>query len=352
MMRSSLLISLLALSLPAQSETFCVGSAASFANALLLAQSNNANDDIRLKAGTYPAPSGGFAMNVSEPGETRISGGWKDRQIGSLIIPCDSQPHTAWQTTIDGQFAEPGLHINITAVTASLQIDRLTFANGVATLFGGGLDVRYTPGHSTSVQIADSVFRNNHAGYGGGLRAEASDYLAVYNNLIALNSCEFDYCGALLTINDGGVAHIVNNTIVDNTHLFATGLGGLALSGAGNGGLTNNLAWGNTIADLILNDLALPFLMYNNAYGVLAGTPDMGSSGNLLGLDPGFEPGLFNYRLRRQSPLVDRGRSGLHVPYSDTDLDGLDRLIGPEIDIGAFENDVLFRYDFDSNGSF
>ncbi|GJM10325.1 MAG: hypothetical protein DHS20C11_26010 [Lysobacteraceae bacterium] len=351
-MRPTLLLSLLSCSLAAHAETFCVSSATSFANALLAAQSNNSSDDIRLKPGNYAAPSGGFAMNISQSGETRISGGWQDRQIGNLLIPCDSQPHTAWQTTIDGHFDEPGLHINITAASASLQIDRLTFANGIATLYGGGLDVRYTPGNSTSVEIADNVFRNNHAGYGGGLRAEASSYLAVHNNLIALNSCEFHYCGALLTIDDGGTAHVVNNTIVDNTHIFSTGLGGLALVGAGAGWLVNNLAWGSSNVDLVLNDLNTPFLMYHNAFGVLAGTPDAVSSGNLILQDPVFEPGLFNYRISRESPLVDRGVSGLHVPYSDTDLDGLDRLIGPEIDIGAFENDLLISDGFDPNGIF
>ncbi|MCC6561315.1 MAG: hypothetical protein IT478_08160, partial [Xanthomonadales bacterium] len=76
-------ITLLALALtaqfPVQAATFCVANSAELAAALDAADSNGANDDVRVRSGSFTAPVGGFRYEA-DPSDADnslvLSGGW------------------------------------------------------------------------------------------------------------------------------------------------------------------------------------------------------------------------------------------------------------------------------------
>lgn len=69
-----------------------------------------------------------------------------------------------------------------------------------------------------------------------------------------------------------------------------------------------------------------------------------------MNVDPGYV-GDLNLRLAPGSPLVDAGieRYGVTIPVND--MDGLPRVVGPAIDIGAFERQTLFDDGFENGSS-
>lgn len=102
----------------------------------------------------------------------------------------------------------------------------------------------------------------------------------------------------------------------------------------------------SSAGDIALNSR---MLLIDNDIGVGQGTPDP-SSINTISIDPKFvDPLNFDFHLRPNSPLIDLG-SDTSIPVlggmSAFDLDGNDRVIGPAIDLGAYEADVIFRDGF------
>ena len=75
-----------------------------------------------------------------------------------------------------------------------------------------------------------------------------------------------------------------------------------------------------------------------------------------ISVEPVFESGLFNFTPRRTSPLVDAGiaPSGVFTFWylTDVDLNGVDRVVGSTVDIGAYENERIFTNGFDVPGPF
>jgi len=68
-----------------------------------------------------------------------------------------------------------------------------------------------------------------------------------------------------------------------------------------------------------------------------------------MSVDPQFESCPFlciDYELKYGSPLIDAGTPTNGLPYED--LVGLPRPLGPQLDIGAYENDAIFIDGFGS----
>ena len=82
------LAALICANAPVAAATFCVSNSAELQSALQTASTNaDASDLIKLRAGTYVSPAGGFGRNQTFDGEESITieGGW-----ANLIGNCDA----------------------------------------------------------------------------------------------------------------------------------------------------------------------------------------------------------------------------------------------------------------------
>ena len=86
----------------------------------------------------------------------------------------------------------------------------------------------------------------------------------------------------------------------------------------------------------------LPPVLFHNDIGVELGfAADAASAGN-FNRDPQFAPGFLNLRLSSASALVNTGLASAPGGIGDTDVTGAQRLQFPNVDIGAYETDVIF----------
>jgi len=94
-------------------------------------------------------------------------------------------------------------------------IEYCTFYNNTAIVAGGGVNVI-----ASDVLIANSVFRNNHAGYGGAIGITPFDGVdpRIFGSLFYDNTCGTEASAIHVTGNDtpATVVRVVNSTIVDN----------------------------------------------------------------------------------------------------------------------------------------
>lgn len=127
----------------------------------------------------------------------------------------------------------------------------------------------------------------------------------------------------------GGTA--VNCTVVSN---FANGYGG----GMAGGKSYNSISWNNAAPS------------GNDFYSVIASnscSPDVthGDAGNITSAPLFADEASGNYRLAFNSPCIDAG-SNAYV-YTATDLDGNPRIVGSNVDMGAYEYDGPVDSDLD-----
>jgi len=148
----------------------------------------------------------------------------------------------------------------------------------------------FQTGGSAVAEISDSLFYNNTStsNYGAGIRTEAGTFTVNH---------------VTLADNQGGAGYSQSNTTV--------------------GSAINSIAWGNT----------------NDGFGIdggtLNGTCSIDQSGNAgTNINPQFaNPGAgANYHLLGSSPAIDACTTGL-----PTDLDGANRPIDSDYDMGVFE---------------
>jgi hypothetical protein len=329
---------------PGHAMTYCVDTPTELQNALTAAAASTANDSIRIESGTYSTTaSAGFNATLSAPGDLQISGGW----LPGCIV-------RVGRSTIDGELARPGMTLLGSFDSAGLlRVSHLTFIHGRSAVESrsGGLTANPFIATELDVEVESCRFTDNRAthttdGYGGGLFAVADGTLLVRNNVFADNLAQV--AGGAAWLHCGtGVSGLTNNTIIDNmAHNGAsTDVGGVALDGTCNAWeVTNNILWRNEGKDLALN--APGAVVRWNDLDDLGGTdPPATNTGN-VNVDPLFESaGIL--RLTRGSPLVD---AGFNDPFSGLPTeshDGGPRLVGPDVDIGAYELDRLFADDFD-----
>jgi len=185
---------------------------------------------------------------------------------------------------------------------------------------------------TSSPLIVRNVIVGNTAMIGGGIRLHGG-IARLYGNLIAGNKA----------LSGGGVyaykatLEMVNNTVAENASC------GLYLYGV-TATLANNVIAFNEDAGLATDPdpiiVSTWTLRSNVVFGNTQdyfGLPDpTGTDGNLRA-DPQFvNRQAGDYRLCATSPLIDAG-DDMYVSEGDTDLDGLPRIAGEHVDIGAYE---------------
>jgi len=211
-------------------------------------------------------------------------------------------------------------------------LDGFTITAGDGAVGGGGMIC-----YDGDPTIKNCIFRGNRANYGGGIRC--------YNSNLTVTNCIFERNGSPGDrIDDGGAIYIQGNSIstltnctfVDNWTV-ETG-GGLCCNYPSIAKITNCIFWHNLdgggmdeSAQIYGENLVINYSCIQGWTGVLGG------SGN-FGANPLFtDPNNGDYHLLPDSPCIDTGDPNYILEPNVTDLDGLPRLIGPRVDIGAYE---------------
>lgn len=314
--------------------TFCVDSAASLQAALDTSQADGDDDYINIVAGTYDLTAGLTYISIEDRGLILV---------GGFDAGCNGR---IGETILDGQDTVRPLYVATNA--GSLLVYRMTFQHGHAEGDGGGL---FADSASGNLFVLHSKFiRNRSAAGAGALRARSdAGKVHVYGNLVHANRAG-QVGGMVLHQGGGGLA--INNTIVGNTTDALTVPGGLLLQGSGHFGVSNNIVWNNAGPGGADFRADAAHVRRHNDIGFVASSVAPDSVSGELSVDPQFvDCGLFcmDFELRRASPLVD---AGYDADVADADPAMLDlgnrpRIIGPHVDIGANENDVLLEDGFD-----
>lgn len=348
---------------PAEGAVFCVATSEALQHALGVASMNGEDDSIRIRAGSYPAPPGGFRYLAQTlvGGDDRaltLSGGWQSLAgNGCGHVPVEDP----WLTLLTGPTNGRVLDVQVRANSA-VTVRLLSFASGRAppTQTGGGLRISGPEtGLLASVTVERNVFFANESWYGGGLAAENVSsgplLLRVVNNLFLANHAGQSAGAALLQRSGGAIVYFTNNTVLGNTSggSSPSSTGGVLVLGQAQRFIANNNFWNNTGRDLHTQGGSIHYTLRNNNIAAFGGDFPHLAEHN-LSVTPEFQPGLFNFTPVRSSPLVDAGvhPGGITGWY----LTGRDLAAGPRlvasVDIGAFENERVFRHGFQPAGPF
>ena len=209
---------------------------------------------------------------------------------------------------------------------------------------GGGVDIDLS-GDRLATLSSNVFVGNTCGGDGGGLRFLGGMCTAI-NNLFHGNVASMN--GGGIYFGRGYTPDLINNTLSHNT--AGTG-GGIWLGISTPGSIYNNIIWNNHASvggDLyILNASAgngslNPFNLLNNDFdqssaGTYIQIPFAIDPSNLNNVDPLFvDSANSDYRLHAASPCINAGTNDA-PGLPSTDKEGLARIIGGTVDIGAYE---------------
>jgi len=203
--------------------------------------------------------------------------------------------------------------------------------NGTGMTLEGGAAMYFAFG--SEPVVTGNLIAENRAGSGVVLKADGVGVLTVANNVFARNQGIGLYA---FKTKIERISVIANNTFVENT------VAGLRLDASRATVASNIFAFNGTGLDvsLMLEFVPAPTIRNNAVFGNTedyTGIEDpTGTDGNLRA-DPQFvNRQAGDYRLCATSPLIDSG-DDTYVSEGDTDLDGLPRIAGAHVDIGAYE---------------
>lgn len=213
-------------------------------------------------------------------------------------------------------------------VSSGAVISRNIITDNVAEYsLAGGISA----GDNTTI-VNNVIMRNRSGSAGGGI--DVMGNVMIRGNLIAENTTGYEGAGIRV---QSGEATIVNNTIAGNRNEWQGG--GLFL--VGDKAVVINCIIANNSSGVysLMKSTDLVF-SHNDVSGNLQDyqmLPDQtGISGN-INTDPGFvHYGLSNYRLRSDSTCIGKGDGSVVLP-GEVDLEGNPRILGQQVDIGAYE---------------
>jgi hypothetical protein len=324
---------------PSIAADFCAHDEFELQAALTASQANGEDDTILILAGDYPL-SAGLLFSSTEAHSLDLFG-----SIDDCAVPHPDLGGAG--TVLDGQHQQRPL--GIANQNGTVRITGLRFASGFADGSGAGL---FASGKDVIVS-ANWFYGNRGTGEkmdsGGAALVAATEFLRFDDNLVFGNHA-INVGGVTLFLAASGTAQALANTIIANLSDAIEAPGGLLVQGSGTFAIANNIIWNNAAAGgsdfgaIAAND------RYHNDIGIVtAGGVSPGVVSGELSVDPAFEPCggtiCFDFELARSSPLVDAGYDA-YEPLL-VDLSGKPRVIGPHVDIGAFENDRIFHDGFD-----
>ena len=366
MSRMLTLITLIALWISsAAAETFCVSTAVELQSALWQSQNNGQHDEIRIERGFYSTEENGslglgFSYSTIENGNLTIMGGYSEGCPGFRGIG------DAFTTVLDGGGVHQVLAIFAGDSGAIVSVRNLTIQSGYPysdEFSVGGLYIKGFGDDALAerVNIKQVAFIGNEAAAGASaLGIESQGRVDVSNSLFLDNIVNALYTAIISRSTSSSEAtYFINNTVVNNTALDSTtGASGIWLNNTSSSGnvAANNVFWNNSgLFDLAMSgpggSISNNHLLHNivqNAFGF--GGTNIGNST----ADPLFDT---DFSLQQDSPARDAGFSPPTNPNPPVELDwSLDlfdityrlRLLGPGVDMGAFEyRDQLFADSFE-----
>lgn len=236
--------------------------------------------------------------------------------------------------------------------TASVTIERCTFANNTGFMGGGlaiALAAQATVSDCVFVQneisgdgssggglfvatlgaatIGGCEFLDNVADVGGGFRYDGSAALYIENCAFARNEGRWYGGAGHAYISAPGSSAFTNCTFFSNSSAASASGGGLDLAGGGPGNLKNCIFWANTPDQISAQGTATQ-VSYSDIEGGYSGAHNVDA--NPLFVDPASD----DFRLSSVSPCLNVGTS---TGAPDADIRGENRPQGGGVDIGAYE---------------
>lgn len=336
---------------PAIAATFCATTPAQLQAALGSAAGNGEHDQVRVRAGSYDVSNVDLVYDpaTQEDFDLEISGGWTP----FFQNPCGQQvAREPWQTTLDGNSQGRILRLSIDEGQADVSVRLLAFVDGLVDPgLGGGLSIAYGTDATGSVTVERNAFLLNAADQASGLSVQGASLQKITNNLFLFNQGSSRAAAYLTTTQPLGVS-FTNNTVIGHSHSNSNQP--TVSIAAGRVLFANNNFWDNDGYDFSAGANGDRFV-YNNNYESFPAKGGEILEGN-LSVEPEYQAGFFNYTPVRDSPLVDAGREPpASTPLWDlteVDLRGDARLVGPHVDMGAFENETILADGFDLPGPF
>jgi hypothetical protein len=205
---------------------------------------------------------------------------------------------------------------------SSPTVTNCTFSENYVNFYGGGMC-----NSSSSPTITNSTFSLNEAFEGGSGMYNGNSSPTVTNSIFLNNAQDGMY-------NEAGSSPVVTNCVFSGSGFY--GISNLSSSPT----VTNSIIWGNTSGG-IFDDSSTPIVNYSIVQGGYTGT-------NNLNTDPLFVNAAGgDFSLTNASPAINAGDPSTNLslfpggPGNPEDLDGNPRVVGADIDMGAYENQVI-----------
>lgn len=335
----------------ASAEVYCVSSAPQLINAIQTA-AGGGSSVIRIRTGTYlmVATANAPALLISDTSGLAISGGWNSGCTAQTAATPDD-------TILNANGSGELLNLQYpNGSSVDLSFSMLSFRGGVSsTPIRGGCIYAEAIGGSNVIMSFDNVsFRACNSAPNGGAAAlrtnlGGSVLFAMRSSVIADN--QVDGGNAMFLAGAGGGTYsITNNTIAYN--LSTSGGGGLYLSGTATDffRMTNTILHGNGPSGQTLRDLSTESnvrgVFNNNHYTFTSFIPATITTAATTSGEPGFQS-TTNLQLRATSPLRDNGMNNAPGGLSTFDYIRNPRVLGGQVDRGAYEYDGLLANGFE-----
>ena len=233
--------------------------------------------------------------------------------------------------------------------------------------FGGGMMIQ-----GAQVVLKNMIVRDNKAKErGAGIYVEnGAGKLTISNSIIADNIAGDGNTGegSGIYLNSGGQAIVINTTVANNLTTNTSGGGALHVKDNGKFKIYNSIVWNNKNRDASPKLLNLTggddadFEVYNsivnansNPDGINGDGHNNGENGgkiNYFTHNPMFIDDKSDYTLKPLSPAINQGNNANYAisgnSTDDIDMVSKKRLIGTNIDLGAFENQTPVQPDADN----
>ena len=332
---------LLGATTPANAASVCVDTVSELLSAIndYDDQTGPSTYTIKVVRGTY-AVGAGLISTVHDAGFEEVT----FQLLGGYSANCTSRTINPANTVIDaaGQ-ANTGLMLQ-PAFNADVLIEGVTFTRFNS---GSALFVQFLTGDDEGAvySVRYSAFVDNTVGTAINLNGSI---VSVSNTLVASNQTN----GAAVKLfhsSVDGSTFFTTNTIAANTG------GGLSIQqGPTNrvADIANNIIYGNGGFDLAFGNLDLSGSMAprftNNTYGTVQSIYNWATfgTGNLQTNPLFLNTAGGNFRLNSNSPAVNSANAYQINGLPSRDLDGGERVVGSNMDRGAYETDVDDRTTF------
>jgi hypothetical protein len=324
---------------------FCVSDHNQLKAAITTATANAESDEIRIRETDIYTPFqsvAAFLAIVNDSHDIDISGGWGVGCSGQTPDPDLTRIVAGLNQSIQLLRLDLGV-----AAQGTISLSNLSLVGGKAAERGGCLYAMSNTSSLATLRVERVVFLRCEALHGGAAEIDMAQGKVWFRNNLVKYSKTHNGSGAVLIGGGNGDAYVHNNTFTHNSvsagHTFDLRVYGDNLFFVYNNIFDSALPDPNAVNLRVTSATSL----VRNIYLGLSGTPWSGSSGNLVGVNPGFDPSSSDPILLPSSPARNTGTNVLLGGLSALDLAGRPRLMEGTVDRGAYEFEGLFADSFE-----